>query len=281
MAAMPNEPHVNPVPGPSPAASTPVAALAGPPLAGAGLTIAFVGEVLISTGRWLRGRPGPRGADVLEQLDLAGPRSLPIVVLSCALVGLMLAYMGGAQLVRIGAQHHLAQVVTVGMVRELAGLMTAIILAGRVGSAFAAQLATMEAGEEIDALRVLGVDPVAHLVLSRLVALVAVMPGLYVIGALAGVVAGWPAAVLAYGITSAEYLQQCLNALDATHLSIGLFKAMLYVVLVALAGCREGLHAGRSAQAVGEATTAAVVKALVWIVAAACLTTVVFTALGY
>lgn len=250
-------------------------------LTGARLTVAFVGEVLISTGRWLRGRPGPRGGDVLAQLDLAGPRSLPIVVLSCALVGLMLAYMGGAQLARIGAQHHLAQVVTVGMVRELAGLMTAVILAGRVGSAFAAQLATMEAGEEIDALRVLGVDPVAHLVLPRLIALVAVMPGLYVMGALAGVVAGWPAAVLVYGITSAEYLQQCLNALDATHLSIGLFKAMLYVVLVALAGCREGLHAGRGAQAVGEATTAAVVKALVWIVAAACLTTVLFTALGY
>jgi phospholipid/cholesterol/gamma-HCH transport system permease protein len=251
------------------------------PVRGARLTVAFIGEVLISIGRWLRGRPGPRAADVLAQLDLAGPRSLPIVLLSCALVGLMLAYMGGAQLARIGAQHHLAEIVTVGMVRELAGLMTAVILAGRVGSAFAAQLATMEAGEEIDALRVLGVDPVAHLVLPRLIALVAVMPALYALGALAGVMAGWPAAVGAYGVTSAEYWQQAMRALTFTHLWIGLFKALLYVALVALAGCREGLHAGRSAQAVGEATTAAVVKALIWIVAAACLTTVVFTALGY
>jgi phospholipid/cholesterol/gamma-HCH transport system permease protein len=193
----------------------------------------------------------------------------------------MLAYMGGAQLARIGAQHHLAQVVTVGMVRELAGLMTAVILAGRIGSAFAAQLATMEAGEEIDALRVLGVDPVAHLVLPRLMALVAVMPGLYAVGALAGVTAGWPVAVGVYGLTSAEYWEQSLNALTFTHLWIGLFKSLLYGVLVALAGCREGLHAGRSAQAVGETTTVAVVKALVWIVAAACLTTVVFTALGF
>ena len=94
-------------------------------------------------------------------------------------------------------------------------------------------------------------------------------------------VAGWPAAVAAYGVTTPEYFQQALRALNITHLSIGLAKAMLYVVLVALAGCREGLHAGRSAQAVGEATTAAVVKALVWIVSAACLTTVVFTALGF
>lgn len=251
------------------------------PLAEAGRTLAFVGEVLISCGRWARGRGGPGRGELLHQLDQAGPRSLPIVGLSCALIGLMLAYMGGAQLGRIGAQNFLADVVTVGMVRELAGMMTGIILAGRIGSAFAAQLATMEAGEEIDALRVLGVDPVAHLVLPRLLALLLVAPALYACGALAGVLAGWPAAVLAYGVTSAEYLHQCLRALTFTHLWIGLFKCMLYVALVALAGCREGLHAGRSAQAVGEATTTAVVKALVWIVAAACGTTVVFTAWGY
>ncbi len=217
---------------------------------------------------------------MLRQLDETGPRSLPIVLLTCALVGLMLAYMGGAQLGRIGAQSFVASVVTVGMVRELAGLMTGVILAGRVGSAFAAQLATMQAGEEIDALRVLGVDPIAHLVLPRLLGLLLMAPVLIGFGALAGVLAGWPAALWVYGVTSAEYLHQCLRALNFTHLWIGLFKGMLYVALVALAGCREGLHAGRSAQAVGAATTAAVVKALVWIVMAACLTTVVFTSLG-
>ena len=251
------------------------------PLAEAARTLAFLGDVLIALWRWVRGRGGPSGRDVLHQLDQSGPRSLPIVGLSCALIGLMLAYMGGAQLARIGAQNFLADVVAVGMVRELAGMMTGIILAGRIGSAFAAQLATMQAGEEIDALRVLGVDPVAHLVLPRLLGLLLVAPVLYAFGALAGVLAGWPAAVLVYGVTSAEYLHQCLHALNFTHLWIGLFKCMLYVALVGLAGCREGLHAGRSAQAVGEATTTAVVKALVWIVAAACATTVVFTALGY
>ncbi len=264
----------------SPASSAAATQLQGP-LPQARLTIAFFGEVLLALARWLRGRPGPRAADLLAQLDQTGPRSLPIVALSCALIGLMLAYMGGAQLGRIGAQNFLADVVTVGMVRELAGMMTAIILAGRVGSAFAAQLATMEAGEEIDALRVLGVDPVTHLVLPRLLALLMVAPMLYGFGALAGVVAGWPAAVGVYGVSNAEYWHQCLRALTFTHLWIGLFKCMLYVALVALAGCREGLHAGRSAQAVGQATTAAVVKALVWIVTAACATTVVFTALGY
>jgi len=247
----------------------------------AGLTIAFFGEVLIALTRWLRGRVTVRGVDVLEQLDQTGPRSAPIVLLTCALVGVMLAYMGGAQLERIGAQGFLAGVVTVGMVRELAGLMTGVILAGRVGAAFAAQLATMQAGEEIDALRVLGVDPIAHLVLPRLLALLLMAPALLAFGALVGIASGALPAVLVYGVSAAEYLQQSLRALTATHLWIGLFKGMLYAALVVVAGCREGLHAGRSAQAVGQATTAAVVKALVWIVAAACVTTVAFTAMGY
>jgi phospholipid/cholesterol/gamma-HCH transport system permease protein len=253
----------------------------GGALAEAAVTAAFLGDVLIAVRRWLRGRSALRAADVLQQLDLAGPRSLPIVGLTCGLIGLMLAYMAGAQLGRIGAQNFLADVVTVGMVRELAGLMTGIILAGRVGSAFAAQLATMAAGEEIDALRVLGIDPISHLVLPRLLALALVAPALIGFGALAGVLAGWPAAVGAYGVTSAEYFHQCLRALNGSHLGIGLFKGLLYAALAGLAGCREGLQAGRSAQAVGAATTAAVVKALVWIVAAACGTTVLFTNLGY
>ena len=263
---------------PSPPATAPAAAR---PPRDAAITVAFFGEVLIALWRWLRGRSSLQAADVLHQLDQTGPRSLPIVLLTCALIGLMLAYMGGAQLGRIGAQGFLADVVTVGMVRELAGLMTGVILAGRVGAAFAAQLASMQAADEIDALRVLGVDPITHLVLPRLLALLLMAPALIAFGALAGVAAGWPAAVWVYGVSSSEYWHQCQRALTATHLWIGLFKGLLYVALVALAGCREGLHAGRSAQAVGAATTTAVVKALVWIVLAACSTTVAFTALGF
>ena len=247
----------------------------------AALTIAFVGSVLLAAGRALRGRGGARLSDILRQADEAGPRSLGIVTLTCALVGLMLAYMGGAQLARMGAQGFLADVVTAGMLREFGGLMTGIILAGRVGSAFAAQLASMTAGEEIDALRVLGVDPVAHLVLPRLVGLLLVAPALMAFGVLAGVLASVPAATLSYGLGASEYLAQSLRALTFTHFWIGLGKGMLYALLVGLASCREGLHAGRSAQAVGEATTRAVVKALVWIVSAACLTTAVLTILGY
>ncbi|MCA0176223.1 MAG: ABC transporter permease [Proteobacteria bacterium] len=245
------------------------------------VTITFVGEVMLALGRALRGGPlaRPLARDVLEQLDATGPRSLPIVLLTCGLIGMMLAYMGGAQLGRVGTQSFLADMVGISMVRELAPLMTGIILTGRIGAAFAAHLATMQAGDEIDALRVLGVQPVTHLVLPRLLALLAVGPALVVCGALVGILAGWLPAVAEYGLTSFEYFSRVQRAITSNHIWVGLFKGELYVVLVALAGCREGLTAGRSAQAVGEATTRAVVKALVWIVSAASLTTVIFSML--
>lgn len=247
----------------------------------AGRTLAFFGEVLLGLARLLRGRSGLRVGELLRQIDQTGPLSVGIVALTCFLVGLMLAYMGGAQLDKLGAQAFIADIVTVGMVRELAGLMTGMILAGRVGSAFAAQLATMKAGEEIDALRALGVDIVDHLVMPRVLALVMVAPLVMAMSALVGVLAGLVPASMVYGVPASEYLHQSLNALTWTHLWIGLAKCMLYAVLLALAGCREGLYAGRNAQAVGEATTRAVVKGLVWIIAAACITTVVLQSLGF
>lgn len=244
-------------------------------------TATFFGEVLLALGRLLRGRSQLRRVDLWRELDIAGPLSLPIVGLTCFLVGLMLAYMGGAQLDRIGAQSYIANVVTVGMVRELAGLMTGVILSGRLGAAYAAELGSMQANEEIDALRVLGIDPIDHLVLPRLLALMMVGPLLIAIAALVGVLAGLPAAVGVYGVPSADYLHKSLTSLTWTHLWIGLFKGELYVALVAIAGCMEGLNAGRNAAAVGTATTRAVVKALVWIVATACGTTMVFQSLGF
>ncbi len=244
------------------------------------ITASFIGEVLLATLRLLRGKSGMRWGDLLRQVDQTGPLSLPIVALTCFLVGLMLAYMGGAQLDKMGAPTFIADIVTVGMVRELAGLMTGMILAGRVGASFAAQLATMQAGEEIDALRVLGVNPIDHLVLPRLLALVLVAPLIMAYASLVGVLAGLVPATLVYGVPAAEYLHRSLLALTWTHLWVGVFKCTLYAALLSLAGCREGLHAGRDAQAVGLATTAAVVKGLVWIIAAACATTVAFQALG-
>ncbi len=244
-------------------------------------TASFIGEVLLATLRLLRGKSGMRAIDLWRQVDQTGPMSLAIVCLTSFLVGLMLAYMGGSQLGRMGAQTYIADVVTVGMVRELAGLMTGMILAGRVGASYAAQIATMKAGEEIDALRVLGVNIIDHLVIPRLLALVIVAPLILAYAATVGVLAGLIPAALVYGATPLEYLIRCVDALTWDHLWIGVFKGTLYCALLSLAGCREGLHAGRNAQAVGEAATAGVVKGLVWIIMAATGTTIVLQSLGF
>lgn len=245
------------------------------------VTLAFLGETVLAIGRARRRPHVLLWEDVLFYMDQMGPRSVPIVAITTALVGLMLAYMGGAQLDRIGAPHLIADVVTVGMVREMAALMTGVILAGRIGAAIAAQLATMTFSEEIDALRTLGVDPFVNQVLPRLLAMLLVAPLLIGLAMLIGVLAGMPAVVFVYGVPAGDYLSKSLTALNWTHLWIGLFKGTLYCLLVVIAGCREGLHAGRNARAIGVATTRAVVKALIWIVVTACATTVVLQSLGF
>ncbi|MGE0348572.1 MlaE family ABC transporter permease [Hydrogenophaga sp.] len=239
-------------------------------------TLTFFGEVLLSLGRWCRGRSDMRAADLAWQIEQTGPRSLPIVALVCFLVGLIVAYMGAAQLQRFGAQNYIADLVTVGVVREVAALLVGIVLAGRVGAAFAAQIGSMRANEEVDALATMGVNPVDFLVLPRVLALLIVGPMLTAFGALVGMAVGWLVAVVIYGVTPLEYVYASMQALTLPHVLVGLIKGTSYSVLVALAGCLQGMSAGRSAQAVGDATTASVVQAIVWIVVVASALTVVF-----
>jgi len=243
--------------------------------------LTFFGEVLLSMGRLMRGKSDMRAADLLWQIEQTGPRSLPIIALVSFLVGLIVAYMGAAQLQRFGAQTYIADLVTVGVVREVAALLVGIVLAGRVGAAFAAQIGSMRANEEVDALATMGVNPVDFLVLPRVLALLIVGPMLTAFGALVGMAVGWLVAVGIYGVTPLEYVYSSVEALTLPHVLVGLIKGTVYAVLVALAGCLQGLSAGRSAQAVGDATTASVVQAIVWIVVAASALTVVFQRLDF
>ncbi len=261
-------------PAPAPAAASPAAVPEWR------RTLEFVGDLLAALGRLLRGRTAMRRSDWLWQIEQTGPRSLPIVLLVSALVGLIVAYMGAQQLQRFGAQSFIANLVTIGVVREIAALVVGIVLAGRVGAAFAAQIGSMRAGEEIDALTTLGVDPVEHLVLPRMLALLVTGPLLTLCAAVAGLGVGLAVAVGLYDVPPMAYLTTTREALAGWDLAVGLIKGSVYAVLVALAGCRQGLNAGRSAQAVGEATTAAVVQAIVWMVVAASLLTVIFQRLG-
>lgn len=236
---------------------------------------------MVSLGRLLRGRAQMRRSDRLLQIDQTGPRSVAIVALVCGLVGLILAYMGALQLQRFGAQAFIADLVSVGVVREIAALMTGVILSGRVGAAFAAQLGAMHANDEIDALRVLGIDPIDHLVLPRVLALTLIAPLLTAIGALVGMAAGWLVSVTVFGIQSADFIVRSGQSLTVSHVLVGLAKGTVYAMLVGLAGCRQGMASGRSAQAVGQATTLAVVRAIVWIVAAASVLTVLLQRLAW
>ncbi len=245
------------------------------------LTLQFIGEVLLSVKRLFAGKAAMRWSDLFWQVEQAGPRSVAIVALVSGMVGVILAYMGAVQLQRVGAQAFIADLVAIGAVREVAALMTGVILAGRLGAAFAAQLGSMQANEEIDALRALGIDPVDHLVLPRLLALLTMAPLLTAFAALTAILAGGLVALVVFGVPPTEYLYKSRDALTLPHVWIGLGKGTVYCLLVALSGCRQGLNAGRSAQAVGVAVTASVVQAIVWIVVAASALTIAFQRLGW
>lgn len=242
--------------------------------------LAFLGETTLSLGRFFTGRARYRKSDLFWLIEETGPRALPIVSLISFLVGTILAYMGAAQLALFGAQIYIADLVSIGMVREVAALMTGIILAGRTGASFAAQLGTMQVNEEIDAFRTLGIPPSDYLVLPRFLALVLMAPLLTLYAGIVGVLAGMLVALLVYDVSISAYYYQTVNALSFTHFAVGVCKGTVYGGLVAFSGCLCGMRCGRSAQAVGEATTKAVVMSILLITIFASLLTVAFQKLG-
>jgi phospholipid/cholesterol/gamma-HCH transport system permease protein len=240
----------------------------------------FLGEVTLSLYRLLRGRAQYRRSDLLLVIQDVGPQALPIVSLISFLVGMIVAYMGAVQLSQFGAQIYIANLVGLGMTREMGALMTGIIMAGRTGAAFAAQLGTMQVNEEIDAFRTLGFNPVDFLVLPRMLALVLVMPAMVLYADIVGITAGMFVAVTVFDISTFEYYQQTLRSMEWSHIWVGVIKGTVYGMLIAFAGCLRGMQCGRSAQAVGEATTSAVVTSILLIVIAASLLTILFQQLG-
>ncbi len=248
--------------------------------AGVPSALRFLGESVKSIVRLIRRKAQYNGSDLYFIIQQVGPQALPIVSLISFLVGLILAYMGALQLERFGAQIYVADLVGIAMVREVGALMTAIIMAGRTGAAYAAELGTMQVNEEIDAFKTLGISPMDYLVMPRLLALVLMMPLLSLYAGLVGILAGIVVSVTVFDLSVYEYYQQTLRALNMTHFTVGMMKGTLYGVLIALAGCLRGMQCGRSAQAVGQATTSAVVTSIISIVIAASLTTIILQQLG-
>lgn len=240
----------------------------------------FLGRLLVAAGRAARGRARFRGADLAVFVQQSGFEALPIVTLVTFLLGLILAFVGAIQLETFGATIYVADLVGVAMVRDMGALITGIIMAGRSGAAFAAQLGSMKVTQEIDALETMSISSIEFLVLPRVVALCLMMPLLTLYGDAMGILGGAAVGVSMLGLSPVAYLMQTADAVSLTHVIGGVFKGSVYGVLIAIAGCLRGMQSGRSSSAVGDAATSAVVTGIVAIIAACGVFAFVFYALG-
>jgi len=242
--------------------------------------ISFIGEILLAGCAMVRGRARFRTVDLLLCIQEAGPGALAIVTLISLLVGLILAFVGAVQLAMFGAQIFIADLVGLGTVREMGALMTAVIMSGRTGAAYAAQLGTMNVNSEIDALKTMGISPMEFLVLPRMLALILMLPLLCLYADLMGIIGGATVTVSAFDVSLIQYINESRKAVHLTDFGIGLFKSLVFAVLIATAGCMRGMQCGRSASAVGDAATAAVVNSIVYIVVADSVITLICNRLG-
>lgn len=240
----------------------------------------FIGEATIAFWALIRRKASYRRSDLILTIQECGPQALPIVSLISFLVGLILAFVGAVQLMQFGAQIYVADLVGIAMTREMGAMMAAIIMAGRTGAAFAAQLGTMTVNEEIDALRTLGISPMQFLVLPRMLALILMMPLLCLYADLVGILGGLVVGAGMLDISLVEYFNQTIKAVGLNDIGMGVIKSVVFGVLVALSGCLRGMQSGRSASAVGVAATSAVVTAIVFIVVTDAVFAVVTNILG-
>jgi phospholipid/cholesterol/gamma-HCH transport system permease protein len=239
-------------------------------------TLGFLGEACLAFLKLVRGRARFRGSDLVQIVQECGAEALPIVSLIRFLVGAILAFIGAVQLQQFGAQVYVANLVGLAMALEMGAMMTAIIMAGRTGAAFAAQLGTMQVNQEIDALTTMGFAPMEFLVLPRMLALMLMVPLLTVYADLMGIVGG---AVIGAGLLDVSprvYFHQLQEGLTLKAFAQGLIKSAVYGGIVALAGCLRGIQCGRSAAAVGQAATSAVVTSIVGIIVASAILTVIY-----
>ena len=245
-----------------------------------GKMLAFLGDSTMALARFMVGKAKFRRSDLTLILQQCSAGALPIVSLISFLVGLILAFVGAVQLMMFGAQIYVANLVGIAMAREMGAIMTGIIMAGRTGAAFAAQLGTMQVNEEIDALKTMGLSPIEFLVLPRMIALIVMMPLLCLYSDLMGILGGVVVGVGMLDLSLTSYLEQTRAGLNLTHFGLGVFKSAVFGVLVAISGCLRGMEAGRSASAVGDAATSAVVTAIVLIIVTDGLFAVITNMLG-
>jgi phospholipid/cholesterol/gamma-HCH transport system permease protein len=240
----------------------------------------FLGEVSLSLARLATGKAQYQKRDLVAIVQKSGPDAIPIISLISLLMGLIIAFVGASQLKLFGAQSYTANIVGIAMVREIGAMMAAVIMCGRTGAAFAAELGAMQANQEIDAFETMGIKAMDFLVLPRVLALILCMPLLCLYADLVGIIGGYLTGLIMFDFTWLEYFQQTKSSVKFTDIGVGLIKSVLFGFIVALTGCLHGIQSGRSSIEVGKATTGAVVKGIVSVVVMDSFMTVIFQRLG-
>jgi phospholipid/cholesterol/gamma-HCH transport system permease protein len=240
----------------------------------------FAGEIVVGVGHLLSRPSRFRWGDCLEVMQQTGARALPIVGLISFLVGVIMAFQAAIQLRQFGAEVFVANLVGLAVVREMGPMMAAVVLCGRTGAAFAAQIGTMRVNEEIDALKTLGASPIDFLVMPRMAALFVMMPLLVIYANFLGILGGLFIAVTTMDMTVATYFAQTREAIGLMDVYTGLIKAVAFGVLIAFSGCLRGLQCKRSSAGVGAAATSAVVTGILLVIVADALFAVIFDRLG-
>ena len=240
----------------------------------------FLGDITASFGRLITGKAYFRWDDFMLIVQRCGVETLLLVSLISLLVGMILAFVGSIQLRMFGAQIFISDIVGIAMVRVLSAVMTGIIMSGRIGASFAAELGMMQANEEIDALKTLGVSPVEFLVMPRVLAVVIMMPILTIYADLMGVLGGYIISVGMLNLNGIEYLDRTQVAVKLSYVWVGLIHSVVFGVIIAVSGCLRGMKCERNTAGVGSATTSAVVTGITGIVVATAIITFICQILG-
>jgi phospholipid/cholesterol/gamma-HCH transport system permease protein len=242
--------------------------------------LGFLGELAVVAAGPLRGKDRWRWRAVLHEVEIGGLDALPIVGLTSFLLGVVVAYQGADQLRHYGANVFVVELVGYAMLREFAPLMVAIVIAGRSGSAYAAQIGTMVVSDEIDALRTIGMDPLQRLVLPKLVAMALALPLLTVFADLTGVFGGMVMARSQLDIGFTEFMDRFGRVMQGSAFLIGVGKSLVFALLIATVGCFQGLRTAGSADSVGRQTTLAVVQSIFLVIVADAVFSVIFNIVG-
>lgn len=240
----------------------------------------FLGDIAVSLGKLITGRSYFRWNDFMRLVQRCGVETLVLVSLISLLVGMILAFVGSIQLKMFGAQIFVADIVGIAMVRVLSAVMTGVIVSGRIGASFAAELGMMQTNEEIDALKTFGISPVEFLVLPRVLALVMMMPLLVIYADLMGVLGGFVISIGMLHLNPIEYLNRTQHAVKLGYMWIGLIHGFVFGIIIAVTGCLRGMKSERNVAGVGIATTAAVVTGITGIVTATAIITFICQLIG-